>query len=104
MKSRLSIAIVAVLCLGIASEALADCAADSTVTQTKQRYAKGQQLETAGDLEGAFSAYVGAQDYTCDPNPVEAAAAQHAAGLALKLGAAAAQVGPWEGRTCWSSS
>ena len=47
MKSRISVAIISVLCFSITSEALADCTADSTVAQTKQRYAKAQQLETA---------------------------------------------------------
>lgn len=91
MKSSISIAIVALLGLTVASDVLADCAADSTVQETQQRYAKAQKLEAAGDLAGAFAAYVGAQDYTCDSNPVEAPAAARAAPLALKLGAAAEQ-------------
>ena len=96
MKTNLSAAIVAVLCLGASATAFADCAANSTVAQTQQRYARAQQLESAGDLEGAFQAYVGAQDYTCDPNPVEAVAAQRAAPLGLKLGAAAEKNGNFE--------
>jgi hypothetical protein len=96
MKSKLSWAVIAVLCYGVIGNALADCAADSTVAETKQRYAKGQQLESAGDIEGAFAAYVGAQDYTCDPNPVESVAAQRAAALASKLGATAEKSGNFE--------
>jgi hypothetical protein len=96
MKTRIYAAVVAALCLATTTTAFADCAADSTVAQTKQRYAKGQQLESAGDLEAAFASYVGAQDYTCDPNPVEAAAAQRAAALGLKLGAAAEKSGNHE--------
>ncbi|MFL6575789.1 MAG: hypothetical protein ACJ8MR_04190 [Povalibacter sp.] len=96
MKTKLSIAVLAVLCLGAATTVLADCAADSTVAQTKQRYVKAQQLESAGNLEAAFGAYVGAQDYTCEPNPVEAAAAQRAAALASKLGAVAEKSGNFE--------
>ncbi|HKE94414.1 MAG TPA: hypothetical protein VKB34_08935, partial [Povalibacter sp.] len=89
MNSRISVALVAILCLGAAGDVLADCAADSTVQQTQQRFANGQKLERAGDVAGAFHAYVAAQDYTCDPNPVEGPAAQRAAALALPLGAAA---------------
>jgi hypothetical protein len=96
MKTRISLAIIAVLCLGVTHPSFADCAADSTVAETKQRYAKGQQLERAGDLQNAFQSYVAAQDYTCDPNPVEGVAAQRAAALALTLGATAEKNGNHE--------
>ena len=41
---------MAVLCFGAVGHVLADCAADATIAETKQRYAKGQQFEAAGDL------------------------------------------------------
>ena len=56
--------------------AFADCAADSTVADVRKAYARGQSLEQAGQRAQALSAYVAAQDYTCDANPVEADAAR----------------------------
>lgn len=96
MKSRLLLCAVALACFAATGTALADCAADSTVQQTQQRYAKAQQLEAAGNLEAAFNSYVAAQDYTCDPNPVEGPAARRAAPLALQLGGAAEKSGNFE--------
>ena len=96
MKSRLLITAVALACLTTAGNALADCATDSTVQEVQQRYARAQQLEQAGNLEAAFNAYYAAQDYTCDPNPVEASAARRAAPLALQLGSAAEKSGNFE--------
>lgn len=96
MKARLIITAVALACLTAGGNALADCAADSTVQETQQRYARAQQLEQAGNVEAAFNAYYAAQDYTCDPNPVEASAARRAAPLALQLGSAAEKSGNFE--------
>lgn len=72
-----------------AGPALADCAADATVNDVRQAYARGQQKEKAGDARGALGAYVAAQEYTCDPNPVAAEAARRAAAIAKPLGDAA---------------
>src|SRR5690606_5194337 len=71
------------------NSAWADCAADATISDVKQAYARGQQLEKSGDARGALSAYVAAQEYTCDPNPVAADAARRAAVIAKPLGDAA---------------
>jgi hypothetical protein len=70
-------------------KALADCAADATVADVRAAHARGQQREKAGDARGALGAYVTAQQYTCDPNPVEADAARRAAALAKPLADAA---------------
>lgn len=69
--------------------ALADCAADATVAEVREAYARGQQREKAGDARGALGAYVTAQQYTCELNPVDAEAARRAAALARPLGDAA---------------
>jgi hypothetical protein len=68
---------------------LADCAADATVADVRAAYARGQQREKAGDARGALGAYVSAQQYTCELNPVDADAARRAAALARPLGDAA---------------
>jgi hypothetical protein len=81
--------IVAALGLLAANVALADCAADATVADTKRAHVRGQQLEKSGDAQGALAAYVAAQEYTCDPNPVAADAARRAAVVAKPLGDAA---------------
>lgn len=77
-------------------QALADCAAEATVAEVRAAYARGQQREQAGDARGALGAYVSAQQYTCDPNPVEADAARRAAALARPLGDAAKARGEHE--------
>ena len=50
--------------------AYADCAADATVADVRKAQARGQQLEKSGDARGALAAYVAAQTYTCEANPV----------------------------------
>jgi hypothetical protein len=85
------IASFALATLGLLStgNVLADCAADATVADVREAYARGQQREKAGDARGALGAYVSAQQYTCELNPVDADAARRAAALAKPLGDAA---------------
>jgi hypothetical protein len=66
-------------------EANADCAGAS-VKEVKQSYATAQQLDRAGKLREALGAYVAAQEYTCESNPIAGPAAQRAAQIALPLG------------------
>lgn len=80
---------LAVFSSALTGTALADCAADATVTEVRQAFARGEQREKAGDAVGALGAYVAAQAYTCDPNPVATSAARRAAALAKPLGDAA---------------
>jgi hypothetical protein len=87
--SAVKLLLGAALALVVTQPALADCAADSTVAEVRQAYARGQQREQAGDGVGALGAYVAAQSYTCDPNPVAADAARRAMGLGRTLGDAA---------------
>jgi hypothetical protein len=69
--------------------AYADCAADATVADVRKAHTRGQQLEKSGDARGALAAYVAAQAYTCEANPVAAEAARRGAALAKPLGDAA---------------
>lgn len=69
--------------------ALADCAADATVAEVRAAYARGEQQEKAGNAAAALDAYVSAQQYTCEANPVAATAARRAAAIAQPLGDAA---------------
>lgn len=85
----LAISMLGAMGLMAVNSAWADCAADATISDVKQAYARGQQLEKAGDARGALGAYVAAQEYTCDPNPVAADAARRAAVIAKPLGDAA---------------
>jgi hypothetical protein len=78
----LLLAVLGTLC---ARPVLADCAADATVAEVRAAYDRGQQREKSGDARGALSAYVEAQQYTCDTNPVDAEAARRAARLAMPL-------------------
>jgi hypothetical protein len=78
--------------LVIGHSALADCAGAS-VSEVKRDFARAQTLEAQGKKEAALAAYVSAEEYTCDTNPVEAEAAKRAAALALPLGTAAEQRG-----------
>jgi hypothetical protein len=96
MSSRILKSFVALACFAASANALADCAADATVADVRASYAKAQQLEREGKLPGAFLAYVAAQEYTCDPNPVEADAARRAAPLAATLGADQEKKGHFE--------
>lgn len=89
MHSRV-LALLAVAISASAIDAQADCAGAS-VAETKRHFAKGQELERAGQRRDALVAYVAAQEYTCEPNPVELNAAQRAAALALPLAQAAEQ-------------
>lgn len=81
--------IIAALGLLGASRALADCGASATIKDVRRAHASGQKLEQSGDRSGALAAYVAAQEYTCEPNPVAADAARRAAALAKPLGDAA---------------
>lgn len=77
------------LLLSAASPVFADCAADATVREVRDAFARGQQKEQEGNARAALAAYVAAQQYTCDPNPVAGQAAARAATLARSLGDAA---------------
>jgi hypothetical protein len=96
MSSRILKSFMALASLAASANALADCAADATVADTRAAYNKGLQLEREGKLPGAFLAYVAAQEYTCDVNPVETDAARRAAALAATLGAAEEKKGHFE--------
>lgn len=72
-----------------ASRAMADCGASATIKDVRRAHATGQKLEQSGDRAGALAAYVAAQEYTCEPNPVAADAARRAAAVARPLGDAA---------------
>lgn len=76
-----------------AMPAFADCGASNTPAQARASYRQGQQLEQAGRTRDALAAYVAAQEYTCEANPVEADAARRAAALAPPLATAAEQRG-----------
>ena len=79
--------VVAMLAFVVSSSALeaqADCAGAS-LEETKQRFVQAETYERAGQKRDALAAYVAAQEYTCEANPVELRAAQQAAVLALSL-------------------
>ena len=97
MSRTAPIAVIA-LVLGLlpAGRALADCGASATVRDVKRAHATGQKLEQAGDRGAALDAYVAAQEYTCEPNPVATDAARRAAALARPLGDAARARGAHE--------
>jgi hypothetical protein len=88
--SLLSIAVLST----ISTLAQADCGGAS-VKEVKTAYAQAQKLEAQGDKASALGAYVQAQEYTCEKNPVALDAAKRAAALALPLGSAAEQRGDW---------
>jgi len=96
IRQRLLAALLIAGVLGTTLDARADCAADATVEDTKRHYARGQELEREGKPRAALAAYVRAQEYTCDKNPVELPAAQRAAALALPLAQAAEQARDFE--------
>jgi hypothetical protein len=89
MKYQINTNVTAVALLAFAAlvtfDAHADCAGAS-VKEVKQSYATAQQLDRAGKLREALGAYVAAQEYTCEANPIAAPAAQRAAQIALPLG------------------
>lgn len=88
MKNLLRAAMI-LIGTSIAGPVLADCAADATVDDVRQAFNRAVQREKAGDAVGALGAYVAAQEYTCEPNPVNTLAAARAAALAKPLGDAA---------------
>lgn len=92
MKSLKSI-VAASLLLAASAPGYADCAADATVRDVRESFALGQKAERAGDLRAAFGHFVAAQEYTCEPNPVAAAAAARAAALSRPLAQAAGAKG-----------
>ena len=81
--------LIGVIGLFALNGAYADCAADATVADVRKAQARGQQLEKSGDARGALAAYVAAQAYTCEANPVATEAARRGAALAKPLGDAA---------------
>jgi hypothetical protein len=89
MKYQITTRGTAAAMLALASlmtfEVHADCAGAS-VKEVKQSYASAQQFDRAGKLREALGAYVAAQEYTCESNPVAGPAAQRAAQIALPLG------------------
>jgi hypothetical protein len=87
--------IVAIVGTAFTHSSLADCAGAS-VKEVKQAYSEAQTLESQGKKEAALAAYVHAQEYTCEKNPVEADAAKRAAALSLPLAAAAEQRGDFD--------
>jgi len=88
-KTTMLRAALACSLLVAASSAYADCAADATVADVQRLFAAAQKFEHEGRDDRAFHAYIGAQQYTCEPNPVAKQAAQRAAVLGLELGNAA---------------
>ncbi|MGH8178904.1 MAG: hypothetical protein ACREV5_21810, partial [Steroidobacter sp.] len=96
MSSRILKTFVALACFAAATNSFADCAADATLDETRAAYNKGLQLESAGKTGDAFYAFVAAQEYTCETNPVELDAARRAAALALQLGGLAEKKGAFE--------
>lgn len=89
--NRVHVALGAVLFLqSIDRPAFADCAGAS-VSEVKRAYGQAQSLDKQGQHEAALAAYVQAQEYTCEKNPVELDAAKRAAQIALPLAAAAEQ-------------
>jgi hypothetical protein len=81
--------LIGVLGLACLPGAYADCAADATLADVRKAHTRAQQLEKSGDARGALAAYVSAQAYTCEANPVAADAARRGAALAKPLGDAA---------------
>ena len=96
MKKLLAIAATCTLALAAIQTARASCAADSTLPEVKKAYANGQAHERAGRNEEALRAYLSAQAYICEPNPVEADAAARAAAVSRPLGEAAEKKGDVE--------
>jgi hypothetical protein len=93
MNLKSSILLIAIASAGFMSQAQADCGASAAIAATQRSYANARQFERDGNPSSAFWAYVAAQEPTCETNPVELAAAKHAARLALTLGAAAEKQG-----------
>jgi hypothetical protein len=93
--TSIHLAIVAVIGTAISGSAFADCGGAS-VAEAKRAYAQAQTLESQGNKHAALGAYVQAQEYTCEKNPIEVDAAKRAAALALPLAAAAEQGGDFE--------
>jgi hypothetical protein len=96
MKTSILRAALTCSLLVAASPSFADCAADATVADVQRLYAAAQKFEHEGRSDRAFLAYVGAQQYTCDPNPVAVQAAQRGAVLGLQLGAAEERSGAFD--------
>jgi len=88
--------VITLACAGLITEAYADCGASATIAGTQRAYANGQKFERDNNSAAAFAAYVAAQEYTCETNPVEAVAAKRAAALALTLGTAAEKAGKFD--------
>lgn len=96
MKRSILAGVMIAAALAASPAVRADCAADSTVADVRRAHAKGEEHERAGRMPEALYAYVKAQDYTCDPNPVEADAAKRAAALSLPLASEAEKKGDLE--------
>jgi hypothetical protein len=96
MKQTYSPLLIALACSAVSANAFADCGASATLDSTRAAYNKALQLEREGKLPGAFTAFIDAQETTCESNPIVADAARHAAALAATLGAAAEKNGDFE--------
>jgi len=96
MKTMMLRAALACSLLAAASSSFADCAADATVADVQRLYAAAQKFELEGRDDRAFHAYVTAQQYTCDANPVAVPAAQRGAVLGLALGSEAEKNGAFD--------
>lgn len=96
MKRSILAGVMIAAALAASPAVRADCAADSTVADVRRAHAKGEEHERAGRMPEALYAYVKAQGYTCDPNPVEADAAKRAAALSLPLASEAEKKGDLE--------
>jgi hypothetical protein len=96
MKTMMLRAALACSLLAAAGSSFADCAADATVADVQRLYAAAQKFEHEGRDDRAFHAYVVAQQYTCDANPVAVPAAQRGAVLGLELGSVAEKNGAFD--------
>jgi hypothetical protein len=94
--NRITLPTLTWLSLLTTGTAFADCTSEGTLEGARTSYARAQERERAGDTEGAFRGYVGAQQDTCEPNPFQADGARRAAPLGLALGNAAEKKGDFE--------
>jgi len=92
MKTKLQLSAFLLTAALHCGAALADCGG-ATLSEVTQAFQRAQALEREGKQRAALDAYVRAQDYACEANPNEAAAAQRAAALSLPLAKAAEQQG-----------
>lgn len=86
----------ATMLLAASAPGFADCAAEASVRDVTEAFAKGQKAEKAGDTRTAFEHFVVAQEYTCEVNPVAGSAAARAAALSKPLAETATAKGDRE--------